>query len=61
MLNSYRNNIGRANINILKASGVGVITAATINIITMAYLYFFLKERTSSMPNFVNRKLKTGI
>ena len=53
--------MGKANINILKASGVGVITAATINIITMAYLYFFLKVRELITPSLAKIKLKTGI
>jgi hypothetical protein len=43
MLSSYNNNIGIASKHILKASGVGVIAAATTNMTTMAYLYFFLK------------------
>lgn len=47
--------------SILNASGVGVMIAAIINIITIAYLYFFLKIRWLIVPILVKIKLKTGI
>src|SRR3989338_8068729 len=61
ILTSYKNNIGRARINILKASTVGVIIAATVKIIAIAYLYFFLNILLLIIPNLVKIRLKIGI
>ena len=58
---SYKHQIGKATNSIVKASEVGVITAANAKTMTMAYFLYFFRKEADRMPILPNSQHRIGI